>query len=167
MTTTPQFPDAALSILASDLPDKSTAIAVAAILLVAVIAVALLYYLSPMRLARVLIAAISATEKSYLEALETGLLSVSDVHTAEMLSKWVDPRFPLSMDLFDMPIDSSSKPPPFAKGPSATPCLLIQPSEIFLPAALSPSSVASTRCEHLRRTSRYVCSPFDTMRSGR
>ncbi|KAJ7803049.1 hypothetical protein B0H13DRAFT_2494769 [Mycena leptocephala] len=38
-----------------------------------------------MRLARVLVAAIVATEKTYLEALETGLLSASDVHTAEML----------------------------------------------------------------------------------
>ncbi|KAJ7917579.1 hypothetical protein B0H13DRAFT_2322323 [Mycena leptocephala] len=87
MTTTPQFPDAALSIFASDLPDNSTAKAVAAILLVAVIAAALIYYLSPMRLAPVLVAAIVATEKTYLEALETGLLSASDVHTAEMLSK--------------------------------------------------------------------------------
>ncbi|KAJ7931663.1 hypothetical protein B0H13DRAFT_1857645 [Mycena leptocephala] len=86
MTTTAQFPDETLSILASDLPDNSTAEAVAAILLVAVIAVALLYYLSPMRLARILVAAIVATEKTYLEALETGLLSASDVHTAEMLS---------------------------------------------------------------------------------
>jgi hypothetical protein len=94
MTTTPQFPDAALSILASDLPDNSTAKAVAAILLVAVIAAALIYYLSPMRLAHVLVAAIVATEKTYLEALETGLLSASDVHTAEMLSTWVDPRSP-------------------------------------------------------------------------
>ncbi|KAJ7846665.1 hypothetical protein B0H13DRAFT_2362905 [Mycena leptocephala] len=66
MATTPQLPDAALSILASDLSDNSTAKAVAAILLIAVIAAALLHYLSPMRL--------------------TGLLSVSDVHTAEMLS---------------------------------------------------------------------------------
>ncbi|KAJ7931604.1 hypothetical protein B0H13DRAFT_1857588 [Mycena leptocephala] len=86
MTTTPQLPDAALSILASDLPDHSTATAVAAILLIAVIAAALLYYVSPMRLTRVLVAAIVATEKTYLEALETGLLSASDVHTAEMLS---------------------------------------------------------------------------------
>ncbi|KAJ7931599.1 hypothetical protein B0H13DRAFT_1857583 [Mycena leptocephala] len=86
MTTTPQLPDAALSILASDLPDHSTATAVAAILLIAVITAALLYYVSPMRLTRVLVAAIVATEKTYLEALETGLLSASDVHTAEMLS---------------------------------------------------------------------------------
>ncbi|KAJ7814992.1 hypothetical protein B0H13DRAFT_2293503 [Mycena leptocephala] len=86
MTTTPQFPDAALSILASDLPDNSTAKAVAAILLIALITAALLYYLSPMRLTRVLVAAIVTTEKTYLEALETGLLSGSDVHTAEVLS---------------------------------------------------------------------------------
>ncbi|KAJ7917604.1 hypothetical protein B0H13DRAFT_2322350 [Mycena leptocephala] len=103
MTTTPQFPDAALSILASDLPDNSAAKAMATMLLVAVIAATLIYHLSPMRLARVLVAAIVATEKSYLEALETGLLSVSDVHTAEMLSTWVDTLFPSSMCLFDMP----------------------------------------------------------------
>jgi hypothetical protein len=167
MTTTPQFPDAARSILASDLPDNSTAKAMAAILLVAVIAAALIYYLSPMRLARVLVAVIVATEKTYLEALETGLLSVSDVHTAEMLSKWVDPWFPSSMDLFDMPIDSSSKPPPFAKGPSATPCLLVQPSASSLPAALSPSSAAFARCTSSRHILRYIYSPFDTIRSGR
>jgi hypothetical protein len=127
MTTTPQLPDAALSILASDLPDNSTANFVAAILLIVVIAAALLYYLSPMRLARGLVVAIAATEKTYLEGLETGLLSLSDVHIAEMLSTWVDP-LPSPMYLFDMSIDSSSKSPPFAKGPSATPCLLVQPS---------------------------------------
>jgi hypothetical protein len=124
MTTPPQFPDAALSILASDLPDNSTAKAVA-VILVAVIAAALLYYLSPMRLARVLVAAIAAIEKTYLEALETGLLSASDVHTAEMLSTWINSLFLSSMNLFEMRIDSSLKPLPFAKGPSATPCLLI------------------------------------------
>ncbi|KAJ7819001.1 hypothetical protein B0H13DRAFT_2682640 [Mycena leptocephala] len=86
MATTPQLPDAALSILAPDLPDNSTAKAVAVILFIVVIAAALLYYLSPTRLARVLVTVIAATEKTYLEALETGLLSVSDVHTAEMLS---------------------------------------------------------------------------------
>ncbi|KAJ7815000.1 hypothetical protein B0H13DRAFT_2683898, partial [Mycena leptocephala] len=144
MTTTPQFPDAALSILASDLPDNSTAKAMAAILLVAVIAAALIYYLSPMRLARVLVAVIVATEKTYLEALETGLLSVSDVHTAEMLS------------------NSSSKPPPFAKGPSATPCLLVQPTASSLPAALSPSSAAFARCTSSRHILRYIYPPFDT-----
>ncbi|KAJ7795679.1 hypothetical protein B0H13DRAFT_2511001 [Mycena leptocephala] len=88
MTTTAQFPNAALSILSSDCdrPDNNTAKAAAAIFLVAVTVTALLYYLSPMRLTRVLVATIVATEKTYLEALETGLLSASDVHTAEMLS---------------------------------------------------------------------------------
>ncbi|KAJ7846644.1 hypothetical protein B0H13DRAFT_1907674 [Mycena leptocephala] len=84
MTTTPQLPDASLSILASDLPDNSATKFM--VFVVAVISPALIYYLSPMRLARVLVAAIVATEKTYLEALETGLLSASDVHTAEMLS---------------------------------------------------------------------------------
>jgi type II secretory pathway pseudopilin PulG len=166
MTTTPQLPDAALSILASDLPDHSTATAVAAILLIAVIAAALLYYVSPMRLTRVLAAAIVATEKTYLEALETGLLSASDVHTAEMLSTWVDP-LPSPMYLFDMSIDSSSTSPSFAKGPSATPCLLVQPSANSVPDTLSPSSAASTRCTSSRRTLRYkYYPPFHTMCSG-
>ncbi|KAJ7860512.1 hypothetical protein B0H13DRAFT_2672063 [Mycena leptocephala] len=40
----------------------------------------------PLRLTRVLAAAITETEKAYLQALETGLLSPSDVNTAEMLA---------------------------------------------------------------------------------
>ncbi|KAJ7819004.1 hypothetical protein B0H13DRAFT_1921936 [Mycena leptocephala] len=85
MTTTLQFPGASLSILGSDLPNNSTTHFVAAVLLVAVV-VFIGHYASPRRLTRVLVTAIASVEKSYLEALKTGLLSPSDVHTAEMVS---------------------------------------------------------------------------------
>ncbi|KAJ7795678.1 hypothetical protein B0H13DRAFT_2510999 [Mycena leptocephala] len=84
MTTTPQLPDASLSIFASDLPDSSATKFM--VFVVAAISLALIYYLSPMRLARVLVAAIAATEKTYLEAVETGQLSTLSVDTAETLS---------------------------------------------------------------------------------
>ncbi|KAJ7917583.1 hypothetical protein B0H13DRAFT_2322326 [Mycena leptocephala] len=51
-----------------------------------VVAAGIMHYASPSRLTRVLVAAISNVEKIYLEALETGLLSASDIDTAEMLS---------------------------------------------------------------------------------
>jgi hypothetical protein len=49
---------------------------------------------SPPRLTRVLVTAIASVEKIYLEALQTGLLSLSDIDTTEMLSTYVDPLFP-------------------------------------------------------------------------
>ncbi|KAJ7846645.1 hypothetical protein B0H13DRAFT_1907675 [Mycena leptocephala] len=84
MTTTPQLPDASLSILASDLPDNSATKFM--VFVVGVISPALICHSSPMRLTRVLVAAIAATEKTYLEAVETGQLSTSSVDTAETLS---------------------------------------------------------------------------------
>jgi hypothetical protein len=84
MTTTLQLPEASLSILASDLPNNSTTQFVAAVLLVAVV-VFIVHYASPRRLTRVLVTAIASVEKTYFDALETGLLSPSDVHMAEML----------------------------------------------------------------------------------
>ncbi|KAJ7803096.1 hypothetical protein B0H13DRAFT_2389230 [Mycena leptocephala] len=45
-----------------------------------------IYYASPLRLTRALVAAITETEKAYLQTLETGLLSPSDINTAEMLA---------------------------------------------------------------------------------
>ncbi|KAJ6581744.1 hypothetical protein B0H19DRAFT_1061261 [Mycena capillaripes] len=42
---------------------------------------AFIYYTSPMHLTRVLVGAFVETEKTYLERLETGLLSESDVRT--------------------------------------------------------------------------------------
>ncbi|KAJ7931605.1 hypothetical protein B0H13DRAFT_2524423 [Mycena leptocephala] len=84
MTATLQFPAASLSILGSDLPDNSTIQLVVAAFFVGVIAF-MFHYASPLCLTRVLIAAIADVEKIYLEALETGLLSPSDVDTREML----------------------------------------------------------------------------------
>ncbi|KAJ7814993.1 hypothetical protein B0H13DRAFT_450262 [Mycena leptocephala] len=86
MTATLQLPDTSLSILASDLPDSSTTKFMIVVFVVAAIAPALIYYSSPMRLTRVLVAAITATEKTYIEAVETGLLSTSSVDTAATLS---------------------------------------------------------------------------------
>ncbi|KAJ6527231.1 hypothetical protein DFH09DRAFT_1285708 [Mycena vulgaris] len=54
--------------------------------LVLTLAVCTIYYTSPMRLTRVLVAAIAHTEAIYLEALEAGVLSNSDVHTPEIMS---------------------------------------------------------------------------------
>jgi hypothetical protein len=84
MTATLQFPAASLSILSADLPDNSTTKVMAAVFLVGVIAF-MFHYASPLCLTRVLVAAIADVEKIYLEALETGLLSPSDVDTREML----------------------------------------------------------------------------------
>ncbi|KAJ7117785.1 hypothetical protein C8R44DRAFT_854556 [Mycena epipterygia] len=46
----------------------------------------IIHLASPLRLTRVLVAAISNVEKTYLEAVEAGMLSRLDVHTAAMLS---------------------------------------------------------------------------------
>ncbi|KAJ6527196.1 hypothetical protein DFH09DRAFT_1371439, partial [Mycena vulgaris] len=48
------------------------------------LALCAIYYASPMRLTLVLVAAIAHTETIYLEALEGGVLSNSDVHTPEI-----------------------------------------------------------------------------------
>ncbi|KAJ7931650.1 hypothetical protein B0H13DRAFT_2308366 [Mycena leptocephala] len=86
MSTLPEF-EACLSILLSVLPVPGGTITNTAVLLVVVlVAAGIMHYASPLRLTRVLIGAITSVEKIYLEALETGLLSASDVHTVEMLS---------------------------------------------------------------------------------
>jgi hypothetical protein len=58
-----------------------------------VVATGIIHYASPPRLTRVLVAAIANVEKIYLEALETGLLSASDIDTAEILSTCASFRF--------------------------------------------------------------------------
>jgi hypothetical protein len=55
-------------------------------LAVFVVAAGIMHYASPPRLTRALVTAIAHVEKKYFEALETGLLSASDIDTAEMLS---------------------------------------------------------------------------------
>jgi hypothetical protein len=56
-----------------------------AILTVAITAV-IIYYASPIRLTRVLDAAIAEAEKTYIDAVETGFLSVANVNQAQTLS---------------------------------------------------------------------------------
>jgi hypothetical protein len=85
--------EACLSILPSALPAGSGNTAVLFTLVIFVAAAGIVHYVSPPRLTRVLVAAIANLEKIYLEALETGLLSASDIDTAEMLSTYVDPLF--------------------------------------------------------------------------
>jgi hypothetical protein len=84
--------EACLSILPSILPapggTTNTAVLVALVILVVA---GIMHYACPLRMTRVLVAAIADVEKAYLEALETGLLS-SD--TVAMLSTYVDPLFP-------------------------------------------------------------------------
>ncbi|KAJ7851578.1 hypothetical protein B0H13DRAFT_2399567 [Mycena leptocephala] len=84
----PSISEPSLSILALP-PPGSTKVVV--LVLGVIVATAIIHYASPMRLTRVLVATIAATEQSYLEAIETGLLSPYDVDTAEMLSSCIDP----------------------------------------------------------------------------
>jgi hypothetical protein len=87
MSSLPEL-EACLSILPSTLPAPGSAIntTIFGVLLMLVVAAGIIHYASPPRLTRVLVTAIANLEKTYLEALETGLLSASDIDTAEMLS---------------------------------------------------------------------------------
>ncbi|KAJ7931634.1 hypothetical protein B0H13DRAFT_1857619 [Mycena leptocephala] len=80
--------EACLSILPSALPAPGSTIntTIFGVVFTLVVAVGIIDYASPLRLTRVLVTAIANLEKTYLEALETGLLSASDIDTAEMLS---------------------------------------------------------------------------------
>jgi hypothetical protein len=96
MSSLPEL-EACLSILPSALPapgTDTTNTAVLIALVILVVAAGIVHYASPPRLTRVLVTAIAHVEKIYLEALELGLLSASDIDTAEMLSTYVDPLFP-------------------------------------------------------------------------
>ncbi|KAJ6488076.1 hypothetical protein DFH09DRAFT_1339329 [Mycena vulgaris] len=75
-----------LSLLASAPPPSSTTSKVLLGVLGLTLAACIIHYASPMRLTRVLLAAIADAEDAYLEALEAGILSHTDVHTAEMMS---------------------------------------------------------------------------------
>ncbi|KAJ7117756.1 hypothetical protein C8R44DRAFT_738635 [Mycena epipterygia] len=75
------------SVLTSAPPMSATASKVIIGVLVLTTMMAFIVHLaSPMRLTRVLVAAISNAEQTYLEAIETGVLSQSDVHITGMLS---------------------------------------------------------------------------------
>ncbi|KAJ7491956.1 hypothetical protein FB451DRAFT_1216463, partial [Mycena latifolia] len=81
--------ETSLSLLAPAPPPTSTA---ANILLGALVLTATAYvvrYASPTRLTRVLVAAIAETEKTYLEAIEAGVLPKSDADKAATLARCV------------------------------------------------------------------------------
>jgi hypothetical protein len=80
--------EACLSILPSVLPAPggTTNTTIFGVLLMLVISAGTIHYASPPRLTCVLVTAIANVEKTYLDALETGLLSASDIDTAEVLS---------------------------------------------------------------------------------
>ena len=86
----PRIPDAPLSILASTVPASINSADVVVVVLAVIVAATLICYASPVRLTRILVAAIATTEKAYLEALETDFISPSDVETAEILSTWAN-----------------------------------------------------------------------------
>jgi hypothetical protein len=85
MSTLPEL-EACLSILLSVLPVPGGTTTNTAVLLIVLVVAGIMHYASLLHLTRALIAAITSVEKIYLEALETGLLSASDVHIVEMLS---------------------------------------------------------------------------------
>ncbi|KAJ7931661.1 hypothetical protein B0H13DRAFT_2651174 [Mycena leptocephala] len=87
MSSLPEL-EACLSILPSALPAPSNTTTNTTILffLVIFVTAGIMHYVSPPCLTRVLVTAIAHVEKTYLDALETSLLSVSDIDTAEMLS---------------------------------------------------------------------------------
>jgi hypothetical protein len=78
-------PEASVSILASESPTSPMTWASGGGLFL-VVAAGSIYCASPLRLTRVLVTAVAETEKTYLQALETGLLSPSDINTAELLA---------------------------------------------------------------------------------
>jgi hypothetical protein len=85
MSSLPEL-EACLSILPSALPAPGSTNTTILILVLAFVAAGIIHHASPPRLTRVLVADIANVEKIYLDALETGLLSASDIDTAELLS---------------------------------------------------------------------------------
>ncbi|KAJ7491953.1 hypothetical protein FB451DRAFT_1551420 [Mycena latifolia] len=78
--------DTSLLVILSAFPGSTvTNILLGALVLVAAAAYTF-YCASPMRLTRILVAAISAAEKKYFDAIEDGVLSRSDVQTAEKIA---------------------------------------------------------------------------------
>jgi len=59
--------------------------AVVTVHIFSIIVAFILYYTSPMRLTRVLVTAMAGAERVYFEALEMGVLSVSNVHATEIV----------------------------------------------------------------------------------
>ncbi|KAJ6488072.1 hypothetical protein DFH09DRAFT_1455919 [Mycena vulgaris] len=80
------FSGPALSLLASAPPPSSTTSKVLLGVLGLTLAACIIHYASPLRLTRVLVAAIANAENAYLEALEASVFSNADVHMAEIMS---------------------------------------------------------------------------------
>ncbi|KAJ7117783.1 hypothetical protein C8R44DRAFT_879320 [Mycena epipterygia] len=78
------FSETSFSLLASDPPTSTATRVIFGALLIASM-VCLIHFASPMRLTRVLVAAIKDAEETYLEAIEAGVLSKFDIDTAAML----------------------------------------------------------------------------------
>ncbi|KAJ7117770.1 hypothetical protein C8R44DRAFT_879308 [Mycena epipterygia] len=74
-----------ISLLTSAPPMSATANITTGVVVLTMMAL-IVHYASPKRLTRVLVAAIQDTENAYLAAIEAGVLSKSDVHTAARLS---------------------------------------------------------------------------------
>ncbi|KAJ6552738.1 ubiquitin-conjugating enzyme/RWD-like protein [Mycena capillaripes] len=79
------IPGASLSALECTLPSNTTTNAILATLMTPAVATLIIHYASPHRLTVVLLNSIAETEKTYLEAYESALLS-ADTHTVETLS---------------------------------------------------------------------------------
>ncbi|KAJ7491978.1 hypothetical protein FB451DRAFT_1501259 [Mycena latifolia] len=77
--------ETSLSLITSTPPTSGTTKVVIGVL-VLVITVCIMHHASPMRLTSIMVAAIAATEQTYLEAVEAGVLSTSDVHMAATLT---------------------------------------------------------------------------------
>ncbi|KAJ6581730.1 hypothetical protein B0H19DRAFT_1251905 [Mycena capillaripes] len=77
--------EAYLSTFTSEPNNSAVGIVFTIFIFTVVVLTALLRYASPMRLTCALVDAIVDIEKTYLEAIETGRLSPTDIRTAEML----------------------------------------------------------------------------------
>ncbi|KAJ7117759.1 hypothetical protein C8R44DRAFT_738638 [Mycena epipterygia] len=74
-----------LSLLVSAPPTSTTTYATIGVLVLTV-TIFIIHLASPMRLTRILVAAIVDVEKTYFEAVEAGVISKSDVHIVARLS---------------------------------------------------------------------------------
>ncbi|KAJ7491964.1 hypothetical protein FB451DRAFT_1551424 [Mycena latifolia] len=79
-------PETSLSLITSA-PPTSTSTRVLIAMFSFALAACALHHTSPMRLARVLVTAITAAEKTYLEAIEDGVLPKSNVEMATTLTR--------------------------------------------------------------------------------
>ncbi|KAJ7213058.1 hypothetical protein GGX14DRAFT_393260 [Mycena pura] len=75
-----------LAAAAASAPTNTPVQAILAMLVLA-IAGTMYYYASPSRLTRIMVAAIANAEKVYIDALESGALSATDVHIDDIAEK--------------------------------------------------------------------------------